>query len=377
MSKKLLVTGGAGFIGSHLVDLALGRGYEVTVLDNLTPQVHKDAPKDAQGWPIYLSSDCRRIYGDVRDPDIVATALAGQDYLIHLAGKVGVGQSMTDIADYVSNNDLGGAVVLDVLNRSRHIQKMAVAGSISAYGEGAYKKPSTGEIVYPTMRCEAQLDERRWELVDVDGEILEPIPTPETKPMFPQSVYALNKLAHENYFMVMANAWKIPAASMRMFNVYGTRQSLNNPYTGVAAIFVSALKNGAQPFIFEDGKQRRNFVHVSDVARAYLAFLESDQVGFEAYNVGSGEVTTIVDLASRLAGEMSLDIEPEISGKRRIGDIRHCYPDLTKTTSMLNWSPLVTMTDGIPQILEWAAGQTAIDRGAEMRAAQIAANMVV
>lgn len=359
---NVLITGGAGFIGSHLTDHLLTQGYNVSIIDNLLPQVHQHAQKDSKGWPTYVNKECKRIKGNILDINTMRKALKNQDYLIHLAGSVGVGQSMTNILEYTINNDVGGATILQVISEGKtSIKKMAVASSISIYGEGACKKPSTGEIIYPQHRSSKQLMQKRWENEDENGEILVPVPTKESKPLFPGSIYAVNKIVHEYDFLIMGKSLGIPTAAMRMFNVYGTRQALSNPYTGVAAIFISRLKNNKPPTIFEDGGQKRNFVHVKDIVRAYSAFLKSDKNSYEVFNVGSDEVVSISELAVKIAKQMNKKIEPTISQQYRYGDIRHCYPDLTKIKKYFNWKPQITLAQGLPDLVEWSESQLAID----------------
>jgi len=365
---KVLITGGAGFIGSHMVDHLLARGFEVRVLDCLVPQVYVGQAMDSDGWPLYLNPEAERMYGNVLNANDVRKALVGVDYLIHLAASVGVGQSMTNILDYTMNNEVGSAAIMQVLTEGKHtVRRMIVASSISIYGEGSAMRPSTGEIIVPQMRSIEQLRSRSWE-VFFETEVLIPQPTPETKPLIPGSIYAINKMVQELQFLIMGKAFGIPTAAMRMFNVYGTRQALSNPYTGVAAIFISRLKNGQPPLIYEDGEQRRNFVHVRDVVRAYGDFLESTEQMWETFNVGSPEVVTIAGLARDIAHQMGLRIEPEFNGMYRIGDIRHCYPDLSKINAALGWEAQIKLEDGLPELIEWAGGQTAIDMSGDYNA---------
>ena len=278
MSKHVLITGGAGFIGSHLVDTMLARGYEVTVLDNLCPQVHGDAELDDDGWPIYLDPRARRIKGDLLDETVFEESIAGVTHLAHLAASVGVGQSMTNIVDYTRNNVMTAAIMLETLSRKPHgIERIAVASSMSIYGEGAYSRQSRSAPLSPGLRTNEQLMNRQWELVE-GTETLTPLPTTEDKLLQPASIYAVNKRDHEEMFLSVGRALGIPTVALRLFNAYGSRQALSNPYTGVAAIFISRLLNDQPPLIFEDGEQRRDFVHVADVADAFATVLDSDRV---------------------------------------------------------------------------------------------------
>jgi dTDP-L-rhamnose 4-epimerase len=301
LKGHVLVTGGAGFIGSHLVDMLIDRGYEVTVLDCLLEQVHGDAEKDADGWPIYLNPKAHRIKGDILEDGVFEAALKGVTHLAHLAASVGVGQSMTNIVDYTRNNTLAAAIMLEVLSKGNHtVKNIAVASSMSIYGEGEYRAPSTGRTVLPPLRSAEQLQEKHWEL-QLDGEQLEPIPTSEKKPLEPASIYAVNKRDHEEMFLCVGRALDIPTVALRLFNVYGSRQALSNPYTGVAAIFISRLLNDQPPLVFEDGNQRRDFVHVSDVANVFVTALEVDRPMWEVFNMGSGKSITVNDIAFTLA----------------------------------------------------------------------------
>ena len=299
--RHALVTGGAGFIGSHLVDVLLDRGFKVSVLDCLSDQVHADAELDEEGWPVYLNPRAARIRGDVLDAELFERSLRGVTHLAHLAASVGVGQSMTDIVDYTRNNTLAAATMLEVLSKADHsVRRMAVASSMSIYGEGEYRRPSNGEAAAPQLRGIEQLKERQWDLLD-QGEILEPIPTTEAKPLHPASIYAINKRDHEEMFLTVGRALAIPTVALRLFNAYGSRQALSNPYTGVAAIFISRLLNDQPPLVFEDGEQKRDFVHVLDVADAFAEVLESDLAVWDVFNVGSGRAISVVEMAHTLA----------------------------------------------------------------------------
>ena len=317
----VLITGGAGFIGSHLVDEMLARSFDVSVLDNMSPQVHGKAELDEEGWPIYLDRRARRIKGDLLDDGVFAGALEGVTHLAHLAASVGVGQSMTNIVDYTRNNVMTAAIMLEVLSQQPHtIRRIAVASSMSIYGEGEYRDAHTGETVAPSLRSYEQLASRRWEPTR-GGRALEPASTTEEKLLQPNSIYAVNKRDHEEMFLSVGRALRIPVSALRLFNAYGSRQALSNPYTGVAAIFITRLLNDQPPLIFEDGEQMRDFVHVRDVARAFATVLESDLDVCDAFNVGSGEPITINDMARRLARLLNKNIAPQLLGKYRVGDV--------------------------------------------------------
>jgi dTDP-L-rhamnose 4-epimerase len=333
----------------------LSRGYGVTVLDNLSPQVHGDAELDSDGWPIYLDPRAKRVKGDLLDGEVFEWALEGVTHLAHLAASVGVGQSMANIVDYSRNNVMTAAVMLEVLSKRRHsIERIAVASSMSIYGEGDYVLPSTGEVVVAMPRGYEQLSQRRWEL-SVDGEELLPVATSETKLLRPTSIYAINKRDHEEMFTAVGLALGIPTIALRLFNTYGSRQALSNPYTGVAAIFISRLLNGHPPLIFEDGAQQRDFVHVHDVARAFATVLESDAKIWDVFNVGSGSPITVSEIARVLGRLLKRDIAPAISGKYRVGDIRHCFGDISKIERVFGFKPRFTFDTGVSELITWVS----------------------
>lgn len=363
MSATVLVTGGAGFIGSHLADTLLAAGYRVRVLDNLSEQVHGAA----DGVPDYLAADVEVVRGDMRDPDALRTALKGVDAVYHYAAMVGVGQSMYQIDDYVAVNDLGTANLLQCL-LDRPVGRLIVASSMSIYGEGLYRA-ADGRLVDQATRRPEDMAAGRWDPLDADGTPLEPLPTPETKQPSLASVYALSKYVQERMCMIFGDAYDIPTTALRFFNVYGTRQALSNPYTGVLAIFASRLLNGNPPRIFEDGGQKRDFVHAKDVAQASLLALTRDEAKGEVFNVGSGDTFTVSDIAAHLARAMGReDITPEITGQFRKGDIRHCFSDLTKARELLGFQPQVRFEDGLKELVEWVATQVAADRADEASA---------
>jgi dTDP-L-rhamnose 4-epimerase len=355
MNKKILITGGAGFIGSHLTDELISNGYTVRILDNLSPQVHGPLLQR----PEYLNPEAELIIGDVRDADLVREALQDVDAVFHFAAMVGVGQSMYEIENYTDVNNKGTAVLLEALIENP-VEKLVVASSMSIYGEGMYK---TSDNI-PVEECErslSNLKEQKWELYR-NNEILYPLPTPETKKPCLSSVYALSKYDQERLCLMTGKAYNIPATALRFFNVYGTRQALSNPYTGVLAIFASRLLNDNQPLIYEDGLQKRDFVHVKDVARACRLALETPEADGEVINIGSGNQYTIVEIAEKLAKVMDKDIAPQLNGKYRVGDIRHCFADLQKAKSVLGFEPQVRFEDGLAELADWLEGQIAEDK---------------
>jgi dTDP-L-rhamnose 4-epimerase len=350
-----LITGGAGFIGAHVALELLRAGDHVRVLDSMLPQVHGDAAR-----PKYLDDAVELIDGDVRDGDAVRHALLGVDRVVHLAARVGVGQSMYEIAEYTSVNTMGTAVLLEALAKTP-VERLLVASSMSVYGEGLYVD-SSGSPVTSAGRTRADLQDGRWDPVGVDGNSIAPIPTPETKPVSLSSVYALNKFDQERMCLLFGEAYKIPTTALRFFNVYGRYQALSNPYTGVLAIFAARLLNDRPPLLFEDGEQRRDFVSVTDVARACRLALQTAAAAGCVVNVGSGESITVNEIARRLSRILDKDeIEGEVNGKYRVGDIRHCFADITLAKELLGYEPEVGIDDGIVDLAGWLEGQVATD----------------
>ena len=354
---KVLVTGGAGFIGSHLVDGLLAEGHEVRVLDSLEPQVHGPGRRP----PAYLDPRAELMVGDVRDADAVGRALDGVEAVFHLAAAVGVAQSMYEIDRYVSANSLGAAVLLSgIVARRDRIRKLVVASSMSLYGEGACRD-AEGRMVWPGPRPLARLEAGLWEPADEAGCPLTPVPTPETKPLEPTSVYAVTKRDHEELFLVTGAAYGIPAVALRFFNTYGTRQALSNPYTGLLAIVSARLMNGHSPIVFEDGGQLRDFVHVSDVVQANLLALESDKAAGRVYNVGSGRAFTVLEVTKLLAARLNPAVAPDIQARFRAGDIRHCFADIAAIQADLGYRPGMTLEQGIEDLIPWVRAQQSAD----------------
>lgn len=357
---KVLITGGAGFIGSHLADLLIEMGYDVRALDILDPQVH--GPDAAR--PDYLNPSVELFVGDVRDHSDVRRAMEGCGMVVHFAAAVGVGQSMYRMEHYTSVNALGASVVLEEAARNKDtIRRMLVASSMSIYGEGLYECGECGSFA-PRLRPPEQLAEHRWEVVcPVCGGQAAPVPVPESKPLYPSSIYAINKRSHEEMFLVAGHAYGIPTAALRFFNVYGTRQALSNPYTGVGAIFASRLLNGNPPVIFEDGLQSRDFIHVRDLCRACLMALEDPSADYQVLNVGTGKPTTILEVAEAIAGELGMPADGFIVKNRfRAGDIRHCFADASRIRGLLGFRPEIDFREGVRDLCEWVATATATDR---------------
>ena len=361
VSETVLITGGAGFIGCHLTRALLRRGHKVRVLDSLIEQVH-----GAEQVPRLLDPDAELIRGDVRDADALTRALAGVDSVVHLAAEVGVGQSMYAIDRYVSVNDYGTATLFQQLI-AKPVRRVVVASSMSIYGEGLYRDADGGlhEDVLRPPRTEA---DRSWDPLDEKGRALLPVPTPESKRPALASVYAITKYMQERMTLTLAPAYGMEGVALRLWNAYGPGQALSNPYTGVLAIFASRLHNGQRPMIFEDGQQRRDFVHVEDVARAFVLALERPEAAGQVYNVASGEDRTVENVGLALAQAMGRpELVPEITGKTRSGDIRHNIPDIGKVTRELGFTVQRDFVADLAELAEWVAAQQAQDRVQEAR----------
>lgn len=365
MARTVLITGGAGFIGSHVADRLLAAGYRVRALDELSSQVH--GPNAER--PVYLSPEVELLVGDVRSPQAVRKALENVDLVLHLAARVGVGQSMYQVADYTSVNNLGTAVLFEELAKSP-VERLVVASSMSVYGEGLYRSES-GQLVSNAFRTATQLKEGAWEPRCSEGKLLHSLPTPESKEPSLASVYALSKYDQERLCLVLGRSYGIPTLALRFFNVYGPRQALSNPYTGVLANFASRLMNRKRPLIFEDGLQKRDFVSVHDVARACQLALESS-LEDRVFNIGSGKRQSVRQVASSLAKVLGCShIDPELTGNYRAGDIRHCFADIRAAKDELGFEPQVELEEGLLELSAWLEGQVAHDR-VEEAAAELA-----
>ena len=298
------------------------------------------------------------------------------DAVYHLAAAVGVGQSMYEVAHYTEVNNLGTAVLLEALIE-RPVERLVVASSMSLYGEGLYHDPA-GQPCTAAERPLDQLKRGDWEVRGPDGEVLTPVPTPESKAPSLASVYALSKYDQERLCLMVGRAYRIPTVALRFFNVYGPRQALSNPYTGVLAIFASRLLNDRAPSIFEDGRQRRDFVHVSDIAQACRLALEVPGAAERVFNVGSGNAYTVLEIAERLAQVMGREyLMPEVTGKYRVGDIRHCFADIGAARTVLGYEPRMAFDDGLQELAGWLDGQRADDRVAQASAELAARGLTV
>ena len=356
-ARKILITGGAGFVGSHTADALLQAGHEVRIFDNLTSQVHRG------GVNSYIPRDAEFILGDVRNLAQISRAVQGMDVIFHFAAAVGVGQSMYQIADYTATNNLGTANLLQAILDTRSTpEKIIVASSMSIYGEGKYACEACGEVA-PPARPIAQLQAKLWETVCPNcGETLTPIPTREDKPLQCTSIYALSKKDQEEMTLLFGRVYGIPAVALRYFNIYGQRQALSNPYTGVAAIFASRLLNRKAPVIFEDGQQMRDFVSVHDIVQANLLAMENAGADDRAINIGSGSPVTIREVAFQLGRALGLQLPANITGQYRAGDVRHCFADITAATQLLGYSPRITLQSGLEELGTWLESQEADDK---------------
>ncbi|MBX6740481.1 MAG: NAD-dependent epimerase/dehydratase family protein [Acetobacteraceae bacterium] len=361
VADTILVTGGAGFIGRHVSHALLRLGHRVRVLDNLIEQVH-----GGRDWPEGLDPEVELLVGDVRDEAALIRALRGVDKVVHLAAEVGVGQSMYAVDRYVSANDRGTATLFQQLI-NRPVQRVVVASSMSIYGEGLYRD-ADGRLAEDVVRQPRSGMVTSWDPVDVEGRPLQPVPTPEWKRPALASVYAITKYVQERLTLTLAPAYGMEGVALRLWNVYGPGQALSNPYTGVLAIFASRLQNGQSPVIFEDGLQRRDFVHVEDVAQAFVLALAHPRAAGGVFNIASGQDRSVQEVAELLATAMGrLELVPEITGKARAGDIRHCIADIGLARNVLGYTARRDFMQGLAELAEWVARQQAEDRVQQAR----------
>ena len=348
--RKVLVTGGAGYIGSHLVDRLVRDGYVATVLDSLEPQVHRSGT-----WPSYANPGARYVRGDVRDRAVFEPLVVESDAVVHFGAAVSIGQSMYQVDRYVDVNTRGTALLLDILVNAKHgVKKVLVASSIGVYGEGAYRCPTHGPVA-PGIRTERQLAARDWEQhCPVCGLHVESVPTPEDKPLYRDNIYSMTKYHQEEMVLLIGKTYGIPAVAPRFFNVYGPRQSLSNPYAGVAAIWLSRLLNGRRPTVFEDGGQLRDFVSIHDVVDCLMLMLEKPGADYLPVNVGSGQTVTILEIARLLNRILGTAIEPEVTHIGRVFDIRHNTADITRARETLGFAPKVSLEQGLAELVAWA-----------------------
>lgn len=359
--NTVLVTGGAGFIGSHLVDSLVASGARVRVLDNLDPLAHPSGR-----LPDHANPGAEVMIGDLRDGDAVARALDGVDRVFHLGGVVGNGESMVNVRNAVDVNCVGTATLMEaVIQRRDSIRRLVCASSMVVYGDGAYRCENHGAGAPPKRPAE-RLRRREWE--PVCGHCateLQPIATAEGGPLRPASVYGISKRDQEELVLVLGEAYGIETVALRYLNVYGERQALANPYTGVAAIFAARLLAGRRPMVFEDGRQLRDLVHVSDVVRATVAAMHAPAAPGRAINVATGSGVRVSELAERIATALAVDLAPEVTGQFRAGDIRHCVAATELATELLGFTAAVALDDGVPPLAAWVAGQAPVERGDE------------
>src|SRR5437763_2856640 len=347
--KRALVTGGAGLIGSHVVDLLVREGWKVRVLDNLEPQTHR------RGKPAWINEKAEFIQGDLRDRETIATALDQIDIIFHQAAYGGY---MPEIAKYVHVNSLGTAQMLEVIREKKlSVQKIIVASSQAVYSEGAGICPKHG-LIFPPVRPVEQLRRGDWQVhCPICGAITKSAPTPEDAPVGGETVYGLTKVDQEKLVLLWGKQVGIPTTALRYSCTYGPRQSIFNPYTGVIAIFCTRLLNNLPPVLYEDGEQTRDFSFVEDIARANLLAAETDKLDGFAVNVGSGEGTPIRKVAQILSRLLKIDIQPEARGEFRPGEMRHLTSDTARIRS-IGYKPQVELAEGIQRYIDWIKGQT-------------------
>lgn len=355
--NNILITGGAGFIGSNLASELLNRGYQVTVLDNLSPQIHGDDPSKS---PLYLSIKDRVkfIHGTVLSKSDWILALQDVDAVIHLAAETGTGQSMYEIERYTDVNIKGTSIFLDLLANTKHsIKKIIVASSRSIYGEGRYFSEGIGDV-YPRERIDRDMMVGDFEVkCPITGNDVKLLPTHEESLIHPSSIYGITKQVQEQMFIVMGKALGIPAVAFRYQNVYGAGQSLSNPYTGILSIFSTKIKNNNTITIFEDGLESRDFVYVDDVVDATILGLEKEEANYQVFNVGCGKPISVIDVANALKQTYGSGGDVIISGNYRLGDIRHNYADLNKIQSLLGFEPKISFVEGISRFTNWVNQQ--------------------
>lgn len=354
--KNILVTGGAGFIGSFLVDQLIKDGHNVRIFDNLEQQVHNGEK------PLYLNEEAEFIEGDVRDKDLLLKAVDGMDAIYHLAAAVGVAQSNYEIKKYVDVNTGGTANLLDILVNEKHsVKKLVTISSMTGFGEGNYECTKCG-IVRPPLRQEEQLKKSDWNIYCPNcNESVVPAPTEDDAKEYPSSIYAITKKSQQDMALLNASLYNFPTVVLRGFNVYGPRQSLSNPYTGVSAIFISRLKNGREAVCYEDGSQSRDFVSVHDMVRAFILALEKDEANGNVINIGSGKATSIKNIATIIGTALGKKELVKVSGEYRKNDTKHCYANISKAKKLLGWEPEISLKDGFEELIKWGETQDAID----------------
>jgi dTDP-L-rhamnose 4-epimerase len=376
MGERVLITGGAGFVGSHLADALARSGHDVTLFDNLEPQVHGQRTIR----PAYLAPAHRLVRGDIRDPNALTPLVQEADVVFHLAAMVGVAQSMYQVRRYTDVNAMGMATLLEVLAAQRsqlRTRKLLVASSMSIYGEGAYACDACGPVA-PRLRPVAQLSAGDWEVrCPHCGAALRPLPTDEDKPLYPTSIYAINKRDHEEMALAFGHAYALPAVALRFFNIYGSRQALTNPYTGVAAIFSGRMLAGQTPLIYEDGRQQRDFVHVSDIVQACCLAMTDARADYQVFNVGTSRPISVLEVGQLLAAELGWTGGFEITEKFRAGDIRHCFADISRVHAAIGYAPRYRFEDGVRELVAWVSEQHGVTGSSGDADQQLAAHGLV
>lgn len=356
--QNILITGGAGFIGSNIALRLIAKGYGVTILDNLSPQIHGDDPDTTS--PLYnsIKGKVRFINGTVTSREDWLTALDGAEAVIHLAAETGTGQSMYEIRKYTDINIGGTSLMLDILTNTPHsVRKVIVAASRAIYGEGRYRCPAHGEV-YPLARTDEDMSRGDFGCkCPVCGADVELLSTTEESKIHPTSVYGITKQVQEQLVMCVCPTIGIAPVAYRYQNVYGPGQSLSNPYTGILSIFSTRIKNGNPINVFEDGRETRDFVYIDDVVDATILGLEREAANGHAFNVGTGVATDVLTVANTLIGKYGIEVPVTVSGNYRLGDIRHNYADITQARTLLGFEPKWSFADGIGAFARWVDGQ--------------------
>lgn len=355
---RILITGGAGFIGSNLALKLLEQGHDVTALDSLSPQIHGDNPKTTSPLYISVKDKVNFICGSVCDKELLRQVIKGQDAIVHLAAETGTGQSMYEIQRYVEVNVGGTALLLDILaNEKTSVKKVVVASSRSIYGEGKYRSEKLG-IIYPGARAEADMLAGQFELLcPITRKPLELLPTDEESKIHPSSVYGITKQNQEQMVLTVCPSIGIAGVALRYQNVYGPGQSLSNPYTGILSIFSTRIKNNNSISIFEDGKESRDFVYIDDVVDATILALTKDEANNQVFGIGSGVATDVLTVATTLVKSYGINVPVSVTGQFRLGDIRHNFADLTKSKNLLGYTPKISFDMGIQKFVDWVNQQ--------------------
>ncbi|MGY8987251.1 MAG: SDR family NAD(P)-dependent oxidoreductase [Flavobacteriales bacterium] len=357
--KNILITGGAGFIGSRLCEKLYNKGYNITVLDNLSEQIHGTTESSLFKK---IKGKCTFIKGDVRNKEDWKTSIKGQEIIVHFAAETGTSQSMYEVEKYNDVNIMGTAHLLEILVNTKHsVKKMIVASSRAIYGEGKYNCKIHGDQ-YPLQRNETDMEKGQFNpKCDICNSELNLVATDENSKIHPSSIYGINKQQQEQMVMLLGDSLGIPAVAFRYQNVFGPGQSLSNPYTGILSIFSTRLLNGNNLDVYEDGLESRDFVYIEDVVDATILGIEKEQANGEVFNIGSGIATTVKEVAESLKKFYNSDITISISGKYRLGDIRHNYADLNKAKNLLGFTPKYNFQKGISEFVNWVKTQEVME----------------